>query len=158
MKGLEKDFAEINRREKRKWDYTELFSVVLYLLFFSVFNYERIKKGIPFFHRIIWDGRAGWISSCLHPTIWSTPSLISSEISEKILGVVSPLMLAEVDTIGFPDRLIKCLQNLSFTIRIAIEPSVATRLSAKPIAPSKMTVVGRSCFSIKLKLWIDRNQ
>ena len=63
----------------------------------------------------------------------------------KRFATDSPDIFAEVETIGLRKRLIRCLQNISLQIRIATLPSLASRLSARPIAPSYTTVTGFDC-------------
>lgn len=57
-------------------------------------------------------------------------------MSEKFLGEGSPLMLAEVDTMGRRMRMHRLRLNSSRVMRMPALPSSAKRLGAKLRAPS----------------------
>ena len=59
---------------------------------------------------MIRDG-LGLIFSLSISIIWSTPEMISSEMSENFRGWGEPLMLAEVEIKGFPNLWISGVQK-----------------------------------------------
>jgi hypothetical protein len=63
-------------------------------------------------------------------------------ISEKQLGVAWPEILAEVETIGFPNRVIRASQKGSCTIRIAKVLSEAIILEAMLMGLLYIIVIG----------------
>ena len=56
---------------------------------------------------------------------------MSAVISENCFGLSVPLILADVETIAFPNLSINCLQKSSCTIRIAAVPSSANPVGAR---------------------------
>ena len=67
------------------------------------------------------------------------------------MGEGCPLMLAEVEISGLRKRRITCRQKGSCTIRMATDPSCATKLSGKPNGAVKNNGGGFGNFFQKLK-------
>jgi hypothetical protein len=66
--------------------------------------------------------------------MWSTLRFTSEDILLKANGAGSPEILAEVETIGFPNLAIMLAQNSSRVTRIAMELSSPTTFFASPFA------------------------
>ena len=54
-------------------------------------------------------------------------------MESKEVGVIAPLILAEVEIMGFPNRSMSSLQKGCEVIRIPILESVPSKFEAKPI-------------------------
>ena len=79
-------------------------------------------------HSALWS----WRSSAMA----STWFLSSCEISEKLIGLFSPLKLAEVETMGLLSLEISFLQKSSFVRRIPMLPSSAKSSLGSPFGLS----------------------
>ncbi len=61
--------------------------------------------------------------------------MISSLIPEKFEGDFFPVTLADVETMGFPNFLIRAEEKSSLVILIPIVPSMGIRFLARFLAP-----------------------